>query len=181
MSDQRKTSSRYASNNSPSRPSAPTTSRPSSREARPTSRNIRPSSRPSSKPRAKTPQDDDSLLTALPTPISIQAPSARSRPSSRVSSATRRLSSPAAPAPSLASLPASQRRRPPPPPGYDWHIGGRMKELRTRFLARKFLFLWRRRVFGRMTPSEADEFYRRKIVRRCAQGELFCRGLLIDS
>ena len=173
MSDQRQTSSRYASNNSPSRPSAPTTSRPSSR-------NIRPSSRPSSKPRAKTPQDYDSLPTSLLTPISIPAPSSWSRPS-RVSSATRRLSSPAAPSPSLVSLPASQRRRPPPPPGYDWHIGGRMKELRTRFLARKFLFLWQRRIFGRMTPSEADEFYRRKIVRRCAQGELFCRGLLIDS
>ena len=75
-------------------------------------------------------------------------------------------------------------RLPPPPPssptrvrpsGYDWHVGGRTKELRTRCIARKFLFLWRHRTYGRVTPSEARRFYSDKIVRRCARGWLAYR------
>ncbi|XP_053135514.1 protein SFI1 homolog isoform X3 [Hemicordylus capensis] len=49
---------------------------------------------------------------------------------------------------------------------YTWNRGGRLKELRIRHLARKFLYLWMKKVFGRILFSTARCYYDRRILRK---------------
>ncbi|XP_037734945.1 protein SFI1 homolog isoform X2 [Chelonia mydas] len=49
---------------------------------------------------------------------------------------------------------------------YTWNRGGRLKELRIRHLARKFLCLWVKKTFGQILPSKARCHYDRKILQK---------------
>uniref|UniRef100_A0A3Q4HFF2 Sfi1 spindle body domain-containing protein n=1 Tax=Neolamprologus brichardi TaxID=32507 RepID=A0A3Q4HFF2_NEOBR len=54
--------------------------------------------------------------------------------------------------------------------GYSWNKGGRLKELRIRHLARKFLKIWIQNTFGRVLPHEAKLHYNRVVLRRTFEG-----------
>ncbi|KAL6112063.1 sfi1 [Pungitius sinensis] len=54
--------------------------------------------------------------------------------------------------------------------GYCWNKGGRLKELRIRHLARKFLKIWMRNTFGRLLPQKAKCHYNSVVLRRAFAG-----------
>ncbi|XP_029357539.1 protein SFI1 homolog isoform X2 [Echeneis naucrates] len=63
-----------------------------------------------------------------------------------------------------------QTRKVPYRVGYSWSKGGRLKELRIRHLARKFLKIWIRNTFGRLLPHKAKSYYDRVLLRRAFGG-----------
>ncbi|XP_014818370.1 PREDICTED: protein SFI1 homolog [Calidris pugnax] len=50
--------------------------------------------------------------------------------------------------------------------GYTWHQGRGLKEFQTRYLSRKFFYLWTKKTFGRVIPSKARCFYDQKILQK---------------
>nr|XP_046239547.1 protein SFI1 homolog isoform X2 [Scatophagus argus] len=54
--------------------------------------------------------------------------------------------------------------------GYTWNKGGRLKELRIRHLARKFLKIWMQNTFGRILPHKAKAHYKNVVLRRTFEG-----------
>ncbi|XP_024125391.1 protein SFI1 homolog isoform X2 [Oryzias melastigma] len=50
--------------------------------------------------------------------------------------------------------------------GYNWNKGGRLKELRIRHLARKFLNIWKRNTFGQILPQQVRLHYKRGLLKR---------------
>ncbi|KAM9361287.1 protein SFI1 homolog [Symphorus nematophorus] len=54
--------------------------------------------------------------------------------------------------------------------GYSWNKGGRLKELRIRHLARKFLKIWIQNTFGRILPHKAKSHYNNLVLRRTFEG-----------
>ncbi|XP_041836304.1 protein SFI1 homolog [Melanotaenia boesemani] len=63
-----------------------------------------------------------------------------------------------------------QTRKIPYRVGYTWNKGGRLKELRIRQLARKFLKIWMKNTFGRILPHEARFYYNSVVLRRTFEG-----------
>ncbi|XP_072911743.1 protein SFI1 homolog isoform X1 [Hemitrygon akajei] len=53
---------------------------------------------------------------------------------------------------------------------YNWRRGGRLKELRIRHLARKFLYLWVCKTFGRILPSKARSHYCHALLNKTFDG-----------
>ncbi|CAK8675526.1 unnamed protein product [Clavelina lepadiformis] len=65
--------------------------------------------------------------------------------------------------------PASQRKKKTfvrRPVDYTWNRGGRLKEIRIRTQARKFLYLWINRAFGKMTFSQASSYHKKALIRK---------------
>uniref|UniRef100_A0A3Q3XHZ9 SFI1 centrin binding protein n=1 Tax=Mola mola TaxID=94237 RepID=A0A3Q3XHZ9_MOLML len=54
--------------------------------------------------------------------------------------------------------------------GYSWNKGGRLKELRIRHLARKFLKIWIENTFGQILPHEARSHYNSVLLRKAFEG-----------
>ncbi|XP_059184490.1 protein SFI1 homolog [Centropristis striata] len=54
--------------------------------------------------------------------------------------------------------------------GYSWNRGGRLKELRIRHLARKFLKIWMQNTFGRILPQKAKSHYNSVVLRQAFDG-----------
>ncbi|KAK5934049.1 hypothetical protein CgunFtcFv8_014476 [Champsocephalus gunnari] len=54
--------------------------------------------------------------------------------------------------------------------GYSWNKGGRLKELRIRHLARKFLRIWMKNTFGRILPHKAKSHCDSVVLRRAFEG-----------
>ncbi|KAG7244633.1 hypothetical protein INR49_029652 [Caranx melampygus] len=54
--------------------------------------------------------------------------------------------------------------------GYSWNKGGRLKELRIRHLARKFLKIWMHNTFGRALPQKANSHFDSVVLRRAFEG-----------
>lgn len=54
--------------------------------------------------------------------------------------------------------------------GYSWNKGGRLKELRIRHLARKFLKIWMQNTFGRILPHKAKSHYNTGVLKRAFAG-----------
>nr|XP_020453685.1 protein SFI1 homolog [Monopterus albus] len=54
--------------------------------------------------------------------------------------------------------------------GYNWNKGGRLKELRIRHLARKFLKIWMQNTFGRIIPHKAKSHHNSVVLRRAFEG-----------
>ncbi|KAJ8414068.1 hypothetical protein AAFF_G00066660 [Aldrovandia affinis] len=48
--------------------------------------------------------------------------------------------------------------------------GGRLKDLKTRNLMQKFLYLWIQKTFGRVRPSQARSRYRQRVLQRAFEG-----------
>ncbi|KAM7422682.1 hypothetical protein PAMA_010636 [Pampus argenteus] len=65
---------------------------------------------------------------------------------------------------------AGNTRRIPYRVGYSWNKGGRLKELRIRHLARKFLKIWMQNTFGQILPHQAKSHYDSVVLRRAFEG-----------
>ncbi|XP_075893516.1 uncharacterized protein sfi1 isoform X2 [Nelusetta ayraudi] len=74
------------------------------------------------------------------------------------------------PADDVKHVRKSHTRKIPYKVGYTWNKGGRLKELRIRHLARKFLWIWMQNTFGRVLPQKAKSHYNSVILRRAFEG-----------
>ncbi|KAK3593053.1 hypothetical protein CHS0354_007839 [Potamilus streckersoni] len=51
-------------------------------------------------------------------------------------------------------------------PDYAWNKGGRLKELRIRCLARKFLKIWMQKLYGRLSPAVARSHFQKHLLKK---------------